>query len=90
MEEIIKGEDKVAYIRALEFLIKLSIKSDKLANLFEPLLILALEQYQTTDELTKMNIVELVPELVSHEWTSSALVKSKFVQVLLKTDDSVN
>ena len=85
LEDIIKGEDKITYVRALELLIKLLTKDEKLVPLFEGLVVLALNQYPTSDELTKLNIVEIVPELANYHWTSALLIKSNFIASLLST-----
>ncbi len=89
LDDILKGEDKTAYIRALEFLIKLVTQSDKFGPRFDGQIAFALSQYVVTDELTKLNIVELVPELAGHHWTSALLLKSGFLQALMQPDASV-
>lgn len=86
----IKGEDKIGYIRSLEFLIKVATKSEKLAALFKDLLLLALNEYATTDLLTKLNIVEIVPELANYPWTTELLTESNFVPALLTPNETVN
>ncbi len=90
LEDVIKTEeDKTGYVRALDFLIKLVTKDEKLVPLFENQIILALSQYSTADELTKLNIVEIVPELAAHRWTSALLLKSGFLSSLLHPTDPV-
>jgi len=89
LDNIIKGEDKIQYMRALELLIKLCTKDEKLENRFESQLILALNQYNLSDELTKLNILEIVPELAMHPWTSTLVIKSNFLESLLKPSDPV-
>jgi hypothetical protein len=90
IEETIKKEDKIAYIRSLEFLIKAVTKSEKLIGLFKDLLLLALNEYATTDLLTKLNIVEIVPELANHKWTSELLIESNFIPILLTPNEEVS
>ena len=86
LETVIKGEDKIQYIRALEFLIKLSLKSEQLGKLLGDLLSLVLALFGSSDVLTKLNVVELVPALVDKPWTSAILARSKFVESLLTTE----
>lgn len=88
LEKPIKSEDKIAYIRSLEFLIKATTKSKELVPFFNDLLLLALKEYATTDLLTKLNIVEVVPELANHPWTTKVLMQSNFIPALLTPDEN--
>ena len=90
IEEPIKSEDKIAYIRSLEFLIKIVTKNEKVIGLFKDLLLLALNEYSTTDLLTKLNIVEIVPELANYKWTSELLIESNFIPALLTPNEGVS
>ena len=89
LDEIIKGEDKTSYIRAFEFLIKIIIKSEKYVTIFKGSLIKALNEYSTSDLLTKLNIMEIVPELATCTWSSGLLAESNFISTLLTPNSEV-